>query len=90
MTERVYMYPYAGPGGRNYVRQLGTFEDLKRLGIELREGLRLKFWNGDADEGGRRDDLYFEGVVHFDSDTKEWYVVVDEDSYCHQSQTHDN
>lgn len=81
MPDRIYLYPYAGPGGRNYIKQLGTLEDIKKAGISLEDGLVLHFYCGDADDSGKPDDLYFDGTVHFDSETQGWYVMVDEKSY---------
>lgn len=82
---RIFLYPYAGPGGRNYLRQIGTTQDLMLNDVKLEEGLRLKFYCDDADDEGTPDDLLFDGTVHFDSEKKQWYVVVDENSYRHES-----
>ena len=86
MSGRIYLYPYAGPGGRNYLsKQVGTRQDLDANGIELREDLRLQFYCDDGDRAGKRDDLLFEGTVHFDADRREWYALIDEGSYRHTS-----
>jgi hypothetical protein len=85
MTDRIFLYPYAGPGGRNYIKQLGTKQDIEKLNISLKEGLKLAFYCDDADDNGNPDNLYFDGTVYFDSETKSWYVVIDEDSYRHAS-----
>jgi hypothetical protein len=82
---RIFLYPYAGPGGRNYLKQIGTTQDVMLSDIELREGLRLGFYCEDADDDGKQDDLLFEGTVHFDQEKNRWYVIVDENSYRHES-----
>lgn len=81
MRRRIFLYPGAGPGGRNYLRQVGTLRGIQEFGIELSEDLKLSFYCDDADDKGRRDDLYFEGTVHCDPEQKEWYVLIDESSY---------
>jgi hypothetical protein len=83
---RVSLYPYAGPGGRNYIKQDGTLADLRRYGVELVEGLVLDFYSDDADDDGRRDDLVFKGSVHHDAASGQWFVLVDEASYHHGSE----
>ena len=83
--ERIFLYPYAGPGGRNYFKQIGTTQDVMLNDIKLEEGLRLSFYCEDADDSGRPDELLFEGTVHFDTDKKQWYAVIDENSYRHAS-----
>lgn len=52
----------------------------------LREGMRLSFYCDDSDDNGDRGDLVFEGVIHFDSEKNQWYVIVDETSYRHSSE----
>lgn len=86
--KRVFLYPYAGPGGRNYFKQIGTTQDVMLNDIKLEEGLRLGFYCEDADDEGRPDELIFEGTVHFDSEKQQWYVIVDEESYRHASDLH--
>jgi hypothetical protein len=43
MPGRIFLYPYAGPGGRNHVKQKGTLDDIARLELSLKEGLILSF-----------------------------------------------
>lgn len=76
--ERIYLYPDAGPHGRNYINQIGTKQDIEFNDVKLEEGVRLSFYCGDADDAGKPDDLVFEGVVHFDAEKQRWYVIVDE------------
>jgi uncharacterized damage-inducible protein DinB len=84
-SRRIFLYPSAGIGGKEYLRQHGTLEDLRRLEIKLVEGQTLHFYNEDADDNGVRNDLLFEGIAHFDSVEHEWYAEIDEQSYRHAS-----
>lgn len=77
------MYPYAGPGGRNYLKQAETLQDIALSGVKLEEGARLHFYCGDADDEGKPDDLLFDGIAYFDSEKRQWYVIVEESSCCH-------
>lgn len=86
--DRIFLYPYAGPGGRNYLKQIGTAQDVMLNDIKLVEGLRLSFYCEDADDEGRPDDLLFEGSVHFDSEKNQWYAIIDANSYRHASDRH--
>ena len=45
----------------------------------------MSFYCEDADDEGKPDELLFEGTVHFDPDKKEWYTIIDENSYRHAS-----
>lgn len=55
----------------------GTFADLERLGLSLRPGLRLTFYNEDEDNSGVRDDLVVSGIVDFDVTTDVWFARID-------------
>lgn len=78
-------YIYAGPGGRNYFRQIGTTQDAMLNDVKLEEGLRMGFYCDDAGDNGKEDDLVFDGTVHFDSEKQQWYAIIDETSYRHSS-----
>jgi hypothetical protein len=65
---------------------VGTRRDLLEQGIELREGSTLHLYSDDLDELGRRDDLVFDGVAHFDEDGQIWTAIVDWDSVPHDSE----
>jgi len=80
---RVYLYVDV-PNGPNYLNTMGSRRDILRLGLRLQDGMRLKFWNGDADEAGNLDDLLFEGTVYEDP-KKGWYAIPEENSFCHES-----
>jgi hypothetical protein len=82
MEGRIFLYPYAGPGGRNYLKQIGTLRDIELNSIELKEGIRLPFYCDDADDHGPND-LIFEGTMHYDDAEKRWYTIIDESSYGH-------
>src|SRR5262249_32660647 len=85
MSKRIFLYPYAGPGGRNYLKQIGTIQEIAATGIKLEEGALLSFYCDDADDAGKRDDLIFEGTLHFDPEKQQWYALIDESSYRHAS-----
>ena len=87
---RVFLYPYAGSGERNYFKQIGTSQDVMLNNIKLEDGMRMSFYCDDAGEQGKPDDLIFEGTVHFDSEKKQWYAVIDESTYRHASDLHDS
>jgi len=71
----VYLY-----GGDDYLTN-GSFEDLRRLGISPREGMRLTFYDIDADELNRPTYLCREGILHFEERTSTWFVQIDEETY---------
>ena len=81
---RVFLYVHEGPGGRNRLSS-GTWKDIERLNLQLKDGMRLALWNTDTDESGNEDNLLFEGNLHYDGKTKEWSIIVDESSYHHES-----
>ena len=82
---RIFLYPYAGPNGRNYLKQVGTLQDVLLSDIKLEEGTRLSFYCDDGDDDGKPDNLFFEGTVHFDPEKRQWYAIIDENSYRHES-----
>ena len=68
----------------------GTVEDLRRQGIELREGLVLTFYMDDADDRGEPDEILTEGVVHYDERESIWVASVDWASVHRASDGEDN
>jgi hypothetical protein len=62
----------------------GTTTDLKRLGIELKDGLKLILYDNDEDSNGNSDDLEVDGVVKYDPDYK-WVAIVDWSKMRHAS-----
>lgn len=63
----------------------GTLEDLRRQGIELREGLALSFYTDDADDAAQPDELRAEGVVHYNEAEHCWVAAVDWNAVRHAS-----
>lgn len=63
----------------------GTIEDLKKLGIEPQEGLRLQVYSDDAGDQGNRDDLLADGIVHRDEEHDRWVLEIDWDAIKHTS-----
>jgi hypothetical protein len=63
----------------------GTFADLKRLGIQLQEGMALTFYMDDGDDDGQRDDILVDGVVRFHQGEQCWTAEVNWNSVRHVS-----
>jgi hypothetical protein len=61
----------------------GTRRDLERQGIELREGMALTLYTDDADDEGQPDELWAEGVVHYDAAGKCWVATIDWNAIRH-------
>jgi hypothetical protein len=68
--KRIFLYPYAGPGGRNCFKQIGTTQDVM-LNDKAGRREKLNFYCEDEDDTGQPDDLLFEGTVHFGSDKQQ-------------------
>ena len=64
---------------------IGTAEDLRRQGIQLREGLVLTFYTDDGDEQGADDELRAEGTVQFNQEERCWVAAVDWSALWHAS-----
>ena len=84
-VKRIYMYPGLGEGERHYLNLVGTVRDLAETGLVLREGLTVTFYDIDGTDEGDRDDLLFDGKVYFDSSLKQWYTLIDWESFRHDS-----
>ena len=63
----------------------GTYEDLQKLNIQLEEGKTYSFWTDDADNEGKFDPLYFDGIVEFDDKAGHWVAWVDWEAIFHAS-----
>jgi hypothetical protein len=74
MQGSVYLY-----FGHTLLTQ-GSLADLARLGIEPEHGLRLSFYDLDADENGRPTYLCAEGTLYQSEDGR-WHAAVDEESF---------
>ena len=72
--------------GTVQLERRGTFSDLERFRIELRDGLALAFWSDDVDDAGNEDPLLLEGVAHFDREKNRWVATVDADGIRNWSQ----
>ena len=83
---RIFLYPNVDGGGRTYLEKIGTLSDIKRTGLKLEEGLIVHFYRPNSDGENNRDDLLFEGTVHFDAEKDQWYAMVDQRSYRRESE----
>lgn len=55
----------------------GTWRDLQRHGIKLKEGQQMDFWMDDADDNGNIDPLHFHGILHYGENAKHWIAAID-------------
>ncbi len=74
------------PEDRVILTTRGTFEDLERYDLKLQPGLRLTFYNPDADMEGNPDDLIVEGIVERDVENDRWLAVVNWDDVKNRSE----
>jgi len=51
----------------------GSIEDIEKLGIVLREGMKLCVYS----DGSDHEDLVAEGTAGFDADQEKWFVSID-------------
>jgi hypothetical protein len=58
----------------------GSFADPARMGLNPQNGLRLTFYDLDADEKDRPTYLCAEGTLYQDDDGR-WHAAVDEKSF---------
>ena len=70
------VYLYLGEG----LLSQGSFEDLRRLGITPEEGMRLSFYDFDADDENKPTYLCAEGVLHR-GENGAWYATLDPASF---------
>jgi len=73
---RIYLYPISSVDRGWSPFTVGTRNDLEEAGITLEEGLRLQFYNDDADDLGSPNDLVFDGVAHF-IPARGWGACID-------------
>jgi hypothetical protein len=71
-----YVYLYFG----HTLLTEGSLADLARLGIEPANGLRLRFYDLDADENDRPTYLCAEGTIHQGEDGR-WHADVEKNSF---------
>jgi hypothetical protein len=63
----------------------GTFNDLAKYNIELKEGLEVIFYADDANDSGNPDDLEADGTCHFDEKNNYWIGKFDWKATRHAS-----
>jgi hypothetical protein len=63
----------------------GSFDDLAELGLRPEEGLRLTFYDFDADDENKPTYLRAEGVLHFSEENQCWCAVVDNSTFHSRS-----
>lgn len=85
MSTRIFLHPGLGEGEPHYLDRVGTIEDLAHSGVTLHEGLVLTFYDYDATDKSDDDKLLFEGTLHYDAATKQWYALLDWNSFRHES-----
>ena len=60
----------------------GSYTDLRKLGIEPKEGLKLTFYDMDADDQNRPTYLCAEGTLYqVREKVSAWYANIDEGSF---------
>ncbi len=74
--------------GRLRLNCLGTFEDLSRQKIELRDGLLLSLYADDLDAQGRPDELLVDGVAAYSPNENCWVAQIDWNAIRHASDAH--
>jgi hypothetical protein len=86
MLPRVYA-DFHNLDDENRIRltSVGTQRDLRKLGIDLKDGLALTFYMDDADDQGNPDDIMVDGVVHGAGKKNAWVAVVDWETVYHAS-----
>jgi len=86
MNPRIYAdFNYTDVRGRLPLTRRGTLEDLARLGVELREGLRVMLYTDDADDEGNLDAMFVAGLVTRSQEDDCWVAVIDWDAIQHTS-----
>jgi hypothetical protein len=80
VTPRVWADFNKTGGGRLELTLPGTLRDLEKQRIELRDGLRLIFWDHDADADGTPLELEADATVYFDHERDCWAARYDFDA----------
>lgn len=77
---RVYAdFHNADAQGRLRLNCMGTIQDLSRLKLQLRDGLRLTLVSDDADAAGHSTELVALGRVEYSSEEQCWVAAIDWD-----------
>ena len=74
---RIYLYLMSGGRGEHRFTN-GTFADLEAEGVELKDGMRLRFYSDDGNEKGEPDYLLCDGIARQHPDGTWWATVIDE------------
>jgi hypothetical protein len=82
---RIYLYAGGGRSGGGCPFTRGTFWDLEAEGIVPKPGMKLQFYADDGNHKGEPDCLLFTGTIDCDQITGEWYAMIDDGSFCHES-----
>ena len=72
------------PQGREAHSRRESFWDLEAEKITPAPGMRLAFYDTEANDKGERDYLLFSGVIGQDEHGS-WYAVIDAGSFHHES-----
>ena len=64
----------------------GTLEDITKQGVHLKEGLVLTLYTDDADDQGRPDEMFVQGVVRYNVEEKCWVADIDWAAIRHASE----
>jgi len=81
---RLYLYPIGNVDRTWSPFTIGTYKDLEEAGISLSEGMKLQFYDEDADGQGKADDLLFAGTAHF-VEGRGWGAIIDASSFHWES-----
>src|SRR5258707_15559319 len=81
---RLYLYPIGNVDKTWSPFTKGTYDDLKEAGVTLLEGMKLHFYDDDADEQGNPDDLLFEGTAHYEP-RRGWGAIIDANTFHWES-----
>ena len=65
----------------------GTRTDLRRHHIQLSEGMALYLYDLDENEDGEADDLFVEGIAHWDEELHHWAAIIDAARIRHVSRS---
>lgn len=86
LKPRIYAdFHNADVHGRLRLNCAGTTEDLARLAITLREGMRLVLYSDDLDDNGQLDELVVDGVASYSDEENCWVATIDWSAIHHTS-----
>jgi hypothetical protein len=76
MNQRIYLHSGLGQDEKYFLKSQGTLEDLEKYNVALKEGLKLEFYDYDAGEDGKSENLVFDDVLHWDKEIEQWYATI--------------